>query len=235
MWDRGNVFLGFYGQWHGADNDDRRNVSMDIGLVVTQDGLHFRESIPDFRIIPAAEESDGAHPTLVQAQGFENLGERTLNWYGAFRTGEVRLAFWRRDRLGYLQPVRWRKMGRSREASHFISCPIRVANAGARVYFNADGLSEDAYLKVELLDEQLRVVPGFSGAESGLLKQNGLRQLVQWGNSERLEKFSEAIRLRVSYEGVRPEDVRVYAVYVAQGRLCRPGMKPSEDRSHHIC
>jgi len=76
-------------------------------------------------------------------------------------------------------------------------------------------LSLDAYLKVELLDEQLRVVPGFSGAESGLLKQNGLRQLVQWGNSERLEKFSEAIRLRVSYEGVRPEDVRVYAVYVA--------------------
>ena len=37
---------------------------MDIGLVVTQDGLHYREPIPDFRIISAAEEPDGAHPSM---------------------------------------------------------------------------------------------------------------------------------------------------------------------------
>jgi hypothetical protein len=216
IWDRGNVLLGFYGQWHGADNDDRRYISMDIGLVVTQDGLHYREPIPDFRIISAAEEPDGAHPSLIQGQGFENLGDRTLIWYGGWMSGEVRVATWERDRLGYFEPVRRRKSEGPFKASHFITCPIRLEDKGGKVYLNADGLSEDSYLKVELLDEQLRGVAGYSGADSALVKQSGLRQPVQWGKKKSLQKFPHALRVRITYGGLRPEDARVYAVYVTQ-------------------
>jgi hypothetical protein len=32
LWNRGNVLLGLYGQWHGHPTNDRRLVSIDLGL-----------------------------------------------------------------------------------------------------------------------------------------------------------------------------------------------------------
>jgi hypothetical protein len=54
LWNRGNVILGIYGQWHGPgpESNDRRHMSMDLGLVVSHDGIHYQEPIPDFKIIP---------------------------------------------------------------------------------------------------------------------------------------------------------------------------------------
>ena len=216
LWDRGNVLVGFYGQWHGALNNDRRYISMDLGLVLTQDGLHFREPIPDFRIVSAAEESDGVHPSLIQGQGFENIGDQTLVWYGAWRDGEIRLATWERDRLGYFEPVRRPRNKAGSEAPHFITCPLQLQDAGAKLYLNADGLAENSYLKLELLDEQLRSVPGYSGEDSAWVKKSGLRQPILWKGKQSLEKFDHPIRLRVSYAGLRPEDARVYAVYLTE-------------------
>jgi hypothetical protein len=50
------VILGIYGQWHGHASSDRRNVGIDLGLVISYDALHYHEPIPDFRIVPAYEE-----------------------------------------------------------------------------------------------------------------------------------------------------------------------------------
>ena len=36
LWNRGNVIIGFYGQWHGHPSDDRRMVTMDLGMIVEQ-------------------------------------------------------------------------------------------------------------------------------------------------------------------------------------------------------
>lgn len=48
LWDRGNVILGFYGQWNAPlHSDDRRDMRMDIGLVVSSDALHYYEPIPE--------------------------------------------------------------------------------------------------------------------------------------------------------------------------------------------
>ncbi len=95
LWNRGNVIVGFYGQWHGHPTNDRRWVSMDIGLVVSHDALHFREPIPDFRIIQAAESTSSwlpsgqptsleRAPALMQGQGFANVGNETLFWYSVW-------------------------------------------------------------------------------------------------------------------------------------------------------
>ena len=82
LWNRDNVIIGIYGQWHGHPTNDRKLVSMDLGLVVSNDALHYREPIPDFRIVPAGENSaDRLFGALMQGQGFDNINGETLFWY----------------------------------------------------------------------------------------------------------------------------------------------------------
>ena len=88
LWNRGNVLLGIYGQWHGDPSGDRRRVVMDLGLALSHDALHFHEPIRGFRFVPAREQPDGPTgfgPALMQGQGMENVGERTLYWYSLWR------------------------------------------------------------------------------------------------------------------------------------------------------
>jgi hypothetical protein len=53
---RSGIVLGMYGQWHGHPSNDRRLLTMDLGFVISNCGLHFREPIPDFRMVPCAED-----------------------------------------------------------------------------------------------------------------------------------------------------------------------------------
>ena len=46
LWNRGNVLVGIYGQWHGHPSGDRRWVVMDLGLALSHDALHFHEPVP---------------------------------------------------------------------------------------------------------------------------------------------------------------------------------------------
>src|SRR5712692_2935259 len=54
--NRGNVILGIYGMWHGNPTGDRNLVAIDLGFLVSNDALHYRELIHDFRFIPCWEE-----------------------------------------------------------------------------------------------------------------------------------------------------------------------------------
>ena len=229
LWDRGNVIVGFYGMWHGGlyayrdvlnpNRYDIRMITIDIGLVVTNDAIHYREPVPDAPIISAAMEPDGAFPALQQGQGFENVGDKTYVWYGVWDEwgwanknnkasggGLVRLATWNRDRLGYYEVVA--------DGAHFISHPLLPEN-GDRVFVNADGLSEAGYLTLELLDGQLRPLSGYSGPDSAVLKTSGLREPAMWGDKTSLDGLDMPIRIRADYKGEQAANVRVYAVYVA--------------------
>jgi hypothetical protein len=101
-------------------------------------------------------------------------------------------------------------------APHFISYPIALADGDERVFVNADGLSEDGFIKVEILDEQFHVLPGYSADECAPITESGFRQPAVWGSKTTLGRPDRPIRVRVSLEGKRPEDVRVYAAYVAK-------------------
>ena len=158
LWNRGNVLLGVYGQWHGESND-RSFVSMDLGLVVSNNAIHFREPIPDFQIVSAFEsfspqgETMPPAPKLDQGQAFENVGDHTMFWYGPWSGGTIWVASWVRDRLGYFEiakgrfttPERFaledphssayatmRKMMPPLVNPHFISCPLRVTGPRER-------------------------------------------------------------------------------------------------------
>ena len=87
---------------------------MDLGLVVSNDALHYREPIPDFQMVEAAEDDfehlptpmNFKHAALMQGQGFENVGDETLFWYAPWPeqlSNGVRIATWKRDRLGYFK------------------------------------------------------------------------------------------------------------------------------------
>jgi hypothetical protein len=216
IWNRGNVLLGFYGQYHNPDSD-RRNSSVDIGLLVSPDALHFKEPIPDFRIVPSAEEVDRAEPRLTQGQAFLNIGDRTLFYYGIWTetnrdspTG-VRVATWTRDRLGYF------RVAPGQKNAHCISAEITPPRDGARVYLNASGLSPESQLAVEILDHNFRPLPGYTAADCTPIKEEtGLRIPISWGAKTDLGKQDKEkpIRLRVNFTGPEAEAARLFAIYI---------------------
>ncbi|MSU49946.1 MAG: hypothetical protein EXS37_12815 [Opitutus sp.] len=221
LWNRGNVIMGFYGQWHGHPSNDRRYVSIDTGFLLSHDAMHFTEPVPDFRIVQARETppwwlSSGKTmameraPAVMQGQGFANVGDETLFWYGIWviPSAGVRLARWERDRLGYLQPF----LGRSGEA-RVISAPIAISGRPVTVSVNAAGLGQWSQIKVTMLDEQFHELPGYTAKECTGPQQSGLHQRVTWGNNFRVSA-SGAVRVCIDFGGVRPEDLRLYAVYV---------------------
>jgi hypothetical protein len=120
LWNRGNVLIGVYGQWHGESND-RRFLTIDLGMVISNDALHYREPIPDFQFVSAYEIYQGhdsnaapvaAAPALEQGQAFENIGDSTYFWYSPWWGGYVCVARWTRDRLGYFETVKGQRANR---------------------------------------------------------------------------------------------------------------------------
>ena len=217
LWNRGNTLVGVYGMWDGHPSNDRRLTRMNLGLVVSHDALHFREPTPDFALVDASEigwqKKDAAvrFPALVQGQGFENIGDETLFWYSPWPEDDsdgVRLAVWPRDRLGSFEAYP------ERDAAAFcISQPILLEGRPARISLNVDGLSEHAGVRISILDEQLRDVAGYEAANCTGPLRSGLRRQVRWGPREAIVSDA-AVRIRVDFAGVRPEDVRLYAVYL---------------------
>ncbi len=214
VWNRGNVFLGFYGQYHNPSND-RRESSVDIGLLVSPDALHFKEPIPDFKIVPSFEEVDRAEPRLTQGQAFENIGDRTYFYYGIWtetnRDGPtgVRVASWTRDRLGYF------RVAPNNKGAHCITEALTPYRDNARVYLNASSLSEESQLQVEVLDEKLRPIPGYTAAECNPIKdKTGLRLPISWGAKTDLSGIKAPFRLRVNFTGRDAENARLFAIYV---------------------
>ena len=148
-WDRGNVLLGLYGQYHNQTNDRRTSIC-DLGFVISHDAMHFKEPVPDFKMVHSYEERDGAEPRLMQRNAWAHIGDRTVYWYSVWRefphrpTG-ARVATWVRDRFGYFAASRPNTGFGSAYDPHCISCPFTI-DEGARVFVNAAGLGEHSQL-----------------------------------------------------------------------------------------
>jgi hypothetical protein len=226
MWNRGNVILGIYGIWNGHASRDRRLVGMDLGLAISHDSLHFQEPIPGFVFITARESEGnviGFTPAIVQGQGMINHGDRTLYWYSAWRSVEgagVFLVSWPRDRFGCLSAFRPFNNGPgcldngANPPHRVITCPIQIVNDEANVYVNVDGLGEHTHLRINLVDEGFRPLNGCAGADTAIINENGLRVSVKWKKTPALTKNLGRVRLDIEFAGIRPEDARLFAVYV---------------------
>lgn len=234
LWHRGNVILGVTDLWHGHPSGDLRLVTMDLGLLVSHDALHYHEPVPDFRLVPGYQEIGfkmdfidpqqdirplSRGPGLSHGQGMCNWRDETLLFYEAWNDGDVRLASWPRDRLGCLHMYDaegWLGTeARSEIPRHCVTCPLRAEGPECRVFLNVGGLSGHGELRVEVLDEQFRPVPGYSGDACIPFRESGLRQPVSWKDHGDTLRSDGPFHLQVTWGGIRPEDIRLYALYVA--------------------
>jgi len=212
LWNRGDVLVGFYGMWNGHPSNDRRLITMDLGLVVSHDALHYTEPVPDFPIVSARETKTVTEhsnfPQIMQGQGFENIGDETLFWYSPWPETDadaIRVASWPRDRLGHLEAIR------GPEPAHVLSRPVS-ASPEAVLVLNHELSSAHASLHVELLTERLEPLPGYAAADSALTSVSALEGEVRWNGSAVLP--DGPFRIRITFDGIRPEDARLYVAYL---------------------
>lgn len=209
---RGNVVLGIYGQWHHPESNDRRQVTCDLGLAISTEALHYHEPVPGFRFVGAEEEPEtpfGLGPALSQGQGMAQIGDQTFYYYGAWPAGgHVRVARWPRDRFGFLQIIPDSPSGTC------VTCPLHIHDNQAQVFLNVDGLNEHSEVLVEVLDEQCRELHGYCGESAAHVMENGFRVPVRWPQQSTLP-VGQTCRLRLRWRGVRPEDAKLYAIYIA--------------------
>ena len=219
VWNRGNVLLGLYGMWQGATRWP--DITIDLGFVVSNDAIHFREPDIDWVCINIGKDGEWDQGGLIQGQGFENVGDKTYIYYGAWdpRTwtgyktpipprGGVGLATLPRDRFGSLR-VRDYGEGASESITNSLA-----SHEGRRIYLNASGLGPDAALRIELLTHDERPLPGYAGAAAAVVRQDGFQVPVEWGGQAALHGLPERFKIKATFEGARKEDIRFSALYL---------------------
>jgi hypothetical protein len=214
VWNRGNVLLGVSGLWHG--DPEWAGTTIDLSLVLSNDGLRFREPIPGHVFLERGDDGLWDQGGLIQGQGFENVDDETYIYYGAWDPrpgldfkprGGLGLSTVPRDRLGSLSPI-----VNTSDASLVTSA---VESDGAiRLWVNADGLSADTWLSIELLDAQERPLPGYSGKDAARVDVPGLRQPVVWTKGDTTIGATGKFKVRITFAGSRRGAPRLYAVYV---------------------
>jgi hypothetical protein len=218
LWNRNNVLVGLYGKWQDGLGPDERpkgashllGTNIDLGLIVSNDGIHFREPVPDFQVISRGKEGEWDDVALLQGHAFVNDGDQTMIWYSHWDTGmklksmEIGLATLRRDGFGYLS----RK--EDDNDAHFITTTLK-AGKKKKLLINVDGLSTEAPLTIELLDNQDKPIEGYSGQKAAVLSSNGTQFNVSWQGENYLpvnRKFSVRVKFPVN------SNAKVYALYI---------------------
>lgn len=226
VWNRRNVLLGVYGRWHG--DLKWAGVTIDLGFVYSNDGVLFREPAHEWTFIKRGKDGEWDQGGLLQAQGFENIGEQTFVYYGAWDPrgwegspprGGVGIVTVPRDRFGDLV-MDTKSIGKGDyqvpdSTASFVTTTIPLtAGKARRFYLNADGLGASAALKVELLDQNLKPLPAFSGKNAAIVRQGGFQTPVAWNGETELRDLPEQIRVRVTYDGANKAGIRFSALYV---------------------
>lgn len=225
----GNVCVGVYGIWHSqAFGEDFGKISCDLGLLVSNDGVRFREpgAMPGQVFIhhddsPVTPTSGCAYNTvLCQGNGILNVGDETRIYHGRWRNvgqkaedvathyhAEVALATLPRDRWGGLG------LNPGVEEGAICSAPVVVGQDGA-IRINADGVSG---LSIDLLDERFQPLVGFAGGQ--VAGPDGLDCLVHWAGKSLAELGGQSVRVQVSIQKTDEALPRVYALYLGASEV----------------
>ncbi|HEY6167592.1 MAG TPA: hypothetical protein VI454_06105, partial [Verrucomicrobiae bacterium] len=207
------------GQWQDGPKEKPKGSShlwgthIDLGLIVSNDGVHFREPVPDHKVIAHGAEGEWDSIALLQGHAFANVGDKTMIWYSHWDTGaqlrnmEIGLATLRRDGFGFLS----RKVPGS--PSQFVTAPFEVRRRRAKLLLNVDGVAAANPLTVELLDELDRPLRGYSGADAARVVEAGTRREIEWPKP-RSSQLPTSRRLAVRVSFPVGSDAKVYALYV---------------------
>jgi hypothetical protein len=207
LWNRGNVMVGLYGMWQDAETPPPKGaahllgVHVNLGLITSNDGIHFREPVPGFQVISRGGEGEWDNVALLQGHAFVNEGDKTMIWYSHWDTGatlqsmDIGLATLRRDGFGYLSPKQ------DDSDAQFTTSTFTAKE----VSVNLDGVSAETPVKVQLIDHLDRPMPGYEAT----LTQSGLHQRIAWPKPI---PAGEQVAVRIHF----PEHstAKVYAIYL---------------------
>ncbi len=218
MWNRGNVIVGLYGMWQDAEKKPEdgkywnQGVAVDLGLITSHDGIHFREPVADHKVIARGEKGQWDSIALLQGHAFANVGDKTMMWYSHWDTGgklrnmEIGLATMRRDGFGYLS----HKVPES--PASFMTSSFEAQGA-TKMFLNLEGVSANSPVTVELLDASDNPLPGFSGVDAARVVTSGTYVEIVW-SSQRTNHLPENRKLSVRVNFPDASDIRVYAMYI---------------------
>ena len=246
----GSVCVGLYGLWHNMPGDENTQkqwgwfgyakISCDLGLVISNDGMRYREPVKGRVFIsrfdaPATPAPGKEYPTILaqSGNGILNVGEETRiyfgRWlnaeYGQGYNGEVALATLPRDRWGAvgLFPAPQSQGAGSGGTPRvnngpvpnrgFVwSAPIRLPANGCRVVLNADQASD---MSVEISDDRFELLPAYAGANAGRSAQaGGLDCAVAWSKGDLSALGGRTVRFKINLEKTGAADPRLFAVYL---------------------
>jgi hypothetical protein len=218
LWNRGNALIGLYGMWQDGPKERPQGSThlygtrIDLGLTVSNDGIHFREPIPNFKVIARGEPGEWDSIALLQGHAFAQVGDKTYIWYSHWdceerqRPQEIGLATLRRDGFGYLSRQQADSPG------HCVTATFAASSDKRSVWVNVEGASESSPLTVELLDDHDRPLPGYSGANAAKVTKSGTRQFVEWP-AQPGHQAPRDVDYAVRVMFPQTSDVRLYAIY----------------------
>jgi len=232
----GNVCIGLYGLWHNAPGDESSQkhwgwfgygkISCDLGLVISNDGMRFREPVKGHVYIsrfdaPVTPIPGKDYPTILaqSGNGILNVGDETRIYFGRWRnadygqgySGEIALATLPRDRWGAVGLFPAKVHGGEIPARGLVwSAPVRLPESGCTVLLNADRAN---LMDVEISDERFGLLPAYAGANAGRSKvAGGLDCAVAW-SADLSALAGRTVRFKINLQrGADGTDPRLFAV-----------------------
>ena len=217
----GNVMVGLYGIWH--ERKDQCDVSCDLGLVVSNDGIHFREPVKGHVYIGTGDspvaQPEGKDYLNILVQGcILNHGDETLiyhsRWRNASFTTDDLLDMYFDIALAKLPRDRWGALGLfpHMDEGSVWSTPIGLPERDFDMYLNADGARN---MRIEVSDERFGLIEGFSGDGSGFITEDGgLECKVAWPNGPLAALGGKTVRFRILLKRMDGLEPRLFAVYL---------------------
>ncbi len=225
VWNRGDVLLGISGVWHGTE--EWKDLTIDLGFVMSNDGVHFREPMVEHTLINRGADGEWDQGGLLQGQGFENVGDQTWIYYGAWDPrgweaspprGGIGIVTLPRDRFADLvvdESTQGPGDYQMKETvASFLTESIDIEEGARRFFVNADGLSKKATLKIELLDHLMKPLVGYSGDDAANVAMSGFQAAVKFGEKSEVINLPARVKVRVTFEGEARTDIRFSAMYV---------------------
>lgn len=213
LWNRGNVLVGLHGIWQGRPEGAKglEGLKIDLGLCLSNDGVHWRDAFPGKVYLPHGKEGEWDSIALLQGHAFVNVGDLTYLWYshwdceGGFRSQEIGLATVRRDGFASLQ------RHDAGDPGHVVSTLVTPRADSVRIRLNVAGVSPDAPVQVELLDARDQPFAGYSGEDAARVSAAGTATDVTWKRGPEID-VDTPFAVRVTLPD--SDQVQLFAIYV---------------------
>jgi hypothetical protein len=222
----GNVAVGLYGMWNQrVPNWGQGGTSCDLGLVISQDGLHFDEVVKGRPYIlseesPANPVKGFDYPTILcQTNSILHVGDETWIYHGRWRNVEFQSlrepnllakGYWGGVGLAKIPRHRWGALAlcRDQNAGTAWTAPFELTNAG-EIRAN---ISDLAGLRFELADERFQPLSGYENGKAVSDATDDLDAKVHWEKSDLRGLAGRKVRVRIHFQRSAGTDPRLYSL-----------------------